>query len=276
VFCLIDDTGKCITSLNGWPRPRKKSQWKEGRSALEFARFWTVTHPCGTVPPNYLDMLERGFPSIELNGGRPERPTSLPPKESQGDRMHDLHLWGTWSSGSLTICVEAKADEPFGKTIDEEWIEAKKTLVSKPTSLKKTRLEELLDCLWGVRHLTESLSGLRYQLLYALVGTAIQTLKDAEETAESSCETGVLLIHVFETCLTERHKLEKNQRDLERFGHALPNVTVPASGIVPGCLYGPAAVTVPADFAPSGRPTLVNVHLGKLVTTQTDKRSPKT
>ena len=50
MLCLIDDTGKCITSLNGWPRPRKKSQWKEGRSALEFARFWTVTHPCGHCP----------------------------------------------------------------------------------------------------------------------------------------------------------------------------------------------------------------------------------
>ena len=133
-------------------------------------------------------------------------------------------------------------------------------------SKMKTRLEDLLECVWGVRQLTGSLSGLRYQLLHALVGTAIQTLIDTEETAESSCGTGVLLIHVFETCLTEKHKLEENQRDLERFGHALPNMTIPATGIAPGRLYGPAAVTVPADFSPLGCPTLVNVFLGKLVT----------
>ncbi len=263
---LINDKGNCITKLDEWPRPKKKSQWKKGRSAFEFARYWTETHPCGTVPPHYLEMLELGFPDIELHGGQPERPTSLPPKGSQNDRMHDLHLWGTWSSGSLTICVEAKADESFGETIHKEWIEAEKTLVSKPRSLKKARLEELLDCVWGVRQLTDLQSELRYQLLYALVGTAIQTLHDAKKTKASLCGTGVLLIHVFETCLTKKQKLEKNRRDLERFGQALPNVTIPASGIVPGCLYGPAAVTVPAEFAPLGRPTLVNVFLGKLVT----------
>ena len=264
MFCLINEENICITSLDGWPR--KESQWKEGRSALELARFWTVTHSCGTVPPNYLEMLERGFPGIVLHGGRPERPTSLPPKGSQGDRMHDLHLWGTWSSGSLTICVEAKADEPFGKTIDKEWIEAKKTLVTKPGSQKKTRLEDLLECVWVVRQPMSSLSELRYQLLYALVGTAIQTLQDADKADQSAYGTGVLLIHDFETDRTERCKLKQNQRDLEKFMRALPNMIIPATGIVPGFLYGPARVSVPGDFAPSGRTTPVCVYLAKLIT----------
>lgn len=202
MFCLINEENKCITRLEGWPR--KEGQWKEWRSAFELARHFTSTHLCGTVPPNYREILKPRFPGFKFHVGRPEHSTDLPPKGSGGPREHDLHLRGTSPSGSLTVCVEAKADEPFGKTIGEEWIEAHRKLESIPWSQKKTRMEELLDCVWGVRHLTESLSGLRYQLLYALVGTAIQTLKDAEETAESSCETGVLLIHVFETCLTKK------------------------------------------------------------------------
>ena len=180
--------------------------------------------------------------------------------------MHDLHLWGIGATGSLTVCVEAKADESFGKTVEEERRKAQKELLSNPRSEKKTRLEDLLECVRGVRQLTDSLSELRYQLLHALVGTAIQALKDVEEAEESACGTGVLLIHVFETDKTEWRKLEENQRDLEKFARALPNVTIPVTGIVPGCLYGPTKVSVPVDFTPSGCPSLIDVYLGKLVT----------
>lgn len=266
MFQLINDKGNIITQLDDWTRPKKEEQWKCGRSAMEFARYWTKPQWSGTVPPDYIELLCPVFPGIEFHEGRPEWSTSLPPKGSRGPRTHDLLLSGKWTSSSLTVCVEAKADETFEETLSQYEIEALRELGSNKRSQKKTRLENLLECIWGVRHLTESLSGLRYQLLHALVGTAIQTLKDAENTAESSCGTGVLLIHVFETCLTEEQKLKENQRDLERFGHALPNVTVPSTGIVPGCLYGPATVTVPADFAPLACPTLVDVFLGKLVT----------
>ena len=266
MFQLINDKGNIITQLDDWTRPKKKELWKCGRSAMEFARFWTDPQLSSTVPPDYQELLYPVFPGIEFHEGRPEWSTSLPPKGSPGPRMHDLLLLGKWPSGSLTVCVEAKADEPFSETISQYETKALREFKSNERSQMKTRLEDLLECVWGVRQLTGSLSRLRYQLLHALVGTAIQTLIDTEETAESSCGTGVLLIHVFETWLTKKHELEKNQRDLERFGHALPNVTIPATGIAPGCLYGPAAVTVPTDFAPLGCPTLVNVFLGKLVT----------
>ena len=264
MFCLINEEDKCITSFDGWPR--KEGQWKEGRSTLELARYFTVTHQCGTVPPNYREMLKPRFPGFEIHVGRPEHSTDLPPKGSGGPRKHDLHLRGTSPSDSLTVCVEAKADESFGKTINKEWIEAEKTLLFRPGSQKKTRLEDLLDCVWGERTPKSSLSELRYQLLHALVGTAIQTLQDAEKNDHSASGTGVLLIHAFETDETERNKLERNQRDLEKFLRALPNMTIPAAGVVPGCLYGPAKVFVPADFVPLGRSAIVDVYLGKLVT----------
>ena len=266
VFRLINTKGSYITKLDDWPKPKNMNQWKDDKSAKEFARFWTVTHPCGSVPPNYLEMLERGFPGIELQGGQPECSTSLPPKGSNGLRMHDLHLWGTWTSGSVTVCVEAKADEPFKETFCQYITKAKKKLKSNPRSDMKDRLGSLLDCVWGVKQPSDSLTDLRYQLLHALVGTGIQALKDTENPGKVARGTGVLVIHVFETDKTKRGKLERNQRDLEKFIRALPNVAFPATGVVPGCLYGPATITVPADFAPLGCPTLVDVFLGKLVT----------
>ena len=234
---------------------------------MELARYWTETHSCGTVPPDYLELLALGFPGIDFHEGRPEYSTSLPPQESRGPRVHDLHLWGTWLSGSLTVCVEAKADELFDETISQYKINAEQELESNPRSRQKERLEDLLDSVWGVRKPTETQSSLRYQLLHALVGTAIQALIDISVAGNASSGTGVLLIHVFETDKTERQKLEKNQRDLERFVYALPAITIPETGIAPGCLYGPAKVSVPADFIPLGCSAIVDVHLGKLVTT---------
>ena len=263
---LINGKGNCITELDEWTRPKRPYHWQPWRSAMELARFWTETHICGTVPPDYREILEPEFPGFSIHVGRPEHPTYLPPKGSAGPREHDLHLRGTLPSGSLTACVEAKADEPFGKTINEKWIQAKKTLERKPGSKMKTRLEDLLECIWGLRQPMSSLSELRYQLLHALVGTAIQTLQDADRADQSAYGTGVLLIHVFESDWTGRSKLEQNQRDLENFMRALPNMVIPATGIVPGCLYGPAKVSVPTDFAPLGGRTLVDVFVGKLVT----------
>ncbi|MYC23944.1 MAG: hypothetical protein F4X62_20965 [Caldilineaceae bacterium SB0662_bin_25] len=266
MFRLINAEGSYITKLDDWPKPKKMSQWKDGRSAKEFARFFTETHSCGPVPSVYLELLERDFPGIEFQGGQPECSTSLPPKGSSGPRMHDLHLWGTWNSGSVTVCVEAKADEPFKETICQYKTKAKKELKSNPQSDMKDRLGSLLECVWRVKQPSDSLTDLRYQLLHALVGTGIQAISDAEKSGKVARGTGVLLNHVFETNKTKRGKLEKNKRDLERFTRALPNVTIPAAGIVPGELYGPAIVYVPGDFAISGKTTLVSVYLAKLIT----------
>lgn len=269
MFRLINTKGSYITMLDDWPEPKNMSQWEDGKSAKEFARFWTETHSCGSVPSDYQELLERGFPGIKLQGGRPECTTSLPPRGSRGPRVHDLHLWGSWLSGTLTVCVEAKADEPFDDTISQYKVNAKKELESNPRSRQKERLGDMLDSVWGVRKPTESQYSLRYQLLHALVGTAIQALIDVRVAGTASGGTGVLLIHVFETDKTERHRLEKNRRDLERFAHELPNVAIPETGIAHGCLYGPAEVSVPADFKPLGYSSIVDVYLGKLVTTLT-------
>lgn len=218
---------------------------------MELARFLTETHPPGTEPPLYMNLLKQKFPRVQLHEGRPEWGTSLPARGKA--RVHDLHLRGSWSGGSLTVCVEGKADETFDKAIRDKNHSSRK------------RLQELLKSVWGVIAPTPQLGALRYQLLAALVGTAIQTLRDQEKANEKDGK-GVLIVHVFKTKLTDPKKLADNHQDLENFARALPNVTIPASGIKPDCLYGPITVTVPADFAPSGKPARVSVYLAKLVT----------
>ena len=138
--------------------------------------------------------------------------------------------------------------------------------MSIPESQKKARLEELLYYVWGERQPRNSLLGMRYQLLHALAGTAIQTLHDARRVEESAYGTGVLIVHVFETYGTKRTKLRRNQKDLEEFIRILPNIAVPTTGIVLGCLYGPARILVSADFVPLGCSAIVDVYLGKLET----------
>ena len=254
-----------ITCLNEWSPPKKPNQRKPGRSAMELARFWTETHPPGTVPPLYKDLLKRKFPGVQVYEGRPELDTPLPPKESRGPRVHDLHLRGGWWGGPLTVCVEGKADETFGDTIREAGKDGKAAKNANDSSKKPERLQELLNSVWGVTIPTPLQCALRYQLLTALVGTAIQTLRD-QKMAEAENGRGVLIVHVFETNLTTQDNLEANHRDLEDFARALPNVTIPPGGIKPDCLYGPVTVTVPDDFAPSGTTTPVSVYLAKLVT----------
>lgn len=260
---LLDRNDYPITYLNEWPEPQKKDQWKLGRSAMELARFWTETHKPDTVPLLYRNLLNQKFPVIQFHEGRPEFGTLLPPKGSRGPRMHDLHLWSTWSGGSLTVCVEGKADEPFGETVCKEVKNGETAKRTNGRSQKPQRLQELLKSVWGVTTPTREQCALRYQLLAALVGTAIQTLYDQKKAQAGK---GVLIVHVFETHLTTRDNLDRNHQDLENFARALPNVTIPPSGIKPDCLYGPATVTVPADFAPSGISTPVSVYLAKLVT----------
>ena len=255
---LLDQKCRPITCLDDWPH--RKEHWKSGRSAMELARFWTATHPPGTVPPLYIDLSKQEFPGVQLCEGQPEFGTPLPPKGSKMPRMHDLHLRGSWSGGALTLCVEGKADESFGnETI------SKAAKHANNRSQKPERLRALLESVWNVTTPTPEQRDLCYQLLYALVGTAIQTLRD-QKKANEKVGKGALIVHVFKTNLTTQRNLDKNHKNLENFARALPNVTIPASGIKPDCLYGPATVTVPADFSPSGTPTPVSVYLAKLVT----------
>lgn len=112
------------------------------------------------------------------------------------------------------ICVEAKADEPFGRTVAEELQEAR----NRRGTRFPERLDWLTSSLLGIPAFTDAerleLSGavaaLRYQLFTAVAGTLI-------EAQAREATTAILLIHEFRTQATVDAKLEDNAEALNRF-----------------------------------------------------------
>jgi hypothetical protein len=112
------------------------------------------------------------------------------------------------------ICVEAKADEPFGRIVAEELREAVKR--------QGTRFPERLDWLTrsllgipafsnpGEVELSDAVSDLRYQLLTAVAGTLL-------EAQARNAAVAILLIHEFRTQSTDDANLRDNGEALNRF-----------------------------------------------------------
>jgi hypothetical protein len=113
MLTLTRPDGALIVKWETWTRPKKEGHWKPGRNAMELARSWFLNDILS--PPEELMRLllsEESLQDLRLLRGVPELVTPLPMK-GEG-RNHDLWLHGETSSDSVTICVEAKTDEPFG------------------------------------------------------------------------------------------------------------------------------------------------------------------
>jgi hypothetical protein len=112
------------------------------------------------------------------------------------------------------MCVEAKADEPFGRTIAEELGEARK----RPGTRFPERLDWLTSSLLGIPafrnagglELSDAVPDLRYQLFTAVAGTLL-------EAQALQASTAVLLIHEFRTQATDDANLRDNAEALNRF-----------------------------------------------------------
>src|SRR5690606_9255321 len=116
MFNLKDRTGGAILSIEQWTRPKKDHQWAEGRSAMELARAWCPAS--GVACPAEISALLASHEwtrDIQIEEARPEHVTALP--ERGEGRNHDLWARCTASGRPFTLCIEAKADEPFGDTI---------------------------------------------------------------------------------------------------------------------------------------------------------------
>src|SRR3990167_4296690 len=173
---LKNAKGQLIESVDAWPRPKRDYQWRPERSAMELARSWFRTG--SLVCPRELISL---FQSHDLTrdctllSGQPEFVTTLP--ERGEGRNHDLWLKGTCAARGLTICVEAKADETFGERIGDAIDMARqRTLRTGMPARTKALLELLLGRTVDPRD--EPWRGLRYQLVTAVAGTAIQAAAD--------------------------------------------------------------------------------------------------
>ena len=262
--------GQRIQSFADWeewalPPERKARQWKEGRSEFELARCWTMSGAVA-VPPEITRVLDlhEGTRHTLINRGRTQHETPLPFGD-RAPRCHDLMLLGERDGGVTAICVEAKADEPFGRTVAEELREARK----RPGTRFPERLDWLTSSLLGIPSfrnpggldLSDAVTDLRYQLFTAVAGTLI-------EAQARQAKTAILLIHEFRTQATDDANLLDNAEALNRFlslfyshngGHD------EAVCLVHGEMLGPISLFTRAAGLPEGTPE-IPFFVGKIRT----------
>jgi hypothetical protein len=247
---ILNQSGASISSLAQWTRPKKDYQWCEGRSAMELARAWCPE--TGPVCPTDLSALLASHEwtrDIEIEEVRPEHVTPLP--ERGEGRNHDLWARCSANGSPFTLCVEAKADEPFGETIGDTCINALKRSV-RTGAVRRART--LLQMVFGemAEPDREPYMSLRYQLLTATAGTALQARLDGARRA-------ALVIHEFQGSKTSTRLLERNAADLQAFLRALNGGNELA--LSPGQFAGPWNIRIGSA---GGDP--VHLLLGKVIT----------
>lgn len=185
-----------INSVETWKQirpPKKEIQCKEGRSAMELARYITSALP--DVPAEIEDLLSDFTDKNACFDWDAEYVTVLPGK-GEG-RNHDAVIY----NDDVFAGIEAKADEEFGRLIGEEMICATENKINRIHSLHKLIFNGNI----------ESHANLRYQLLTATAGTLI-------EAQRRGISTAVVIVLVFKSALhTEEMKLLSNSLDVYEF-----------------------------------------------------------
>jgi hypothetical protein len=230
---LLDREGNSINDWRAWTPPKKKKHWRAGRSAMELARAWFTS--ATPVVPNEIAALLDSRPetaSAVIHEGWPELVTSLP--ESGEGRNHDLVVVGTAAGKSFLVAIETKVDEALGPSVQTYWKRSK----AKDRSFAWRRIDKLVTSVFGptASPNRKPWSTLRYQLLTAVVGTAL-------EARSRKCETAALIFHEFVTESATSRGLTQNGTAFSALLSALG-----ADGIASGVLYGPFQITV-ADMS---------------------------
>lgn len=248
---MLDPTFELLRPIErfcDWTRPKDpKKQWKPGRSAQELAHSWFRNGRI-QMPVELAGLLASSPITREavITQGRPEHVTPLPMR-GEG-RNHDLWLKGHVGPVGLTLCVEAKADEPFDLTV------AGKIAALGDNAARSglpERARQLLQLLFGsdADALSPPWSGLRYQLVAGLAGTVRQAERDGSSVA-------VFVVHEFATRSTTSEAIAKNRVDFEHFR------TLLFGERQSGDLSGPVSVGAAASTTP------IQVCMGKVTVAQ--------
>jgi hypothetical protein len=184
---------------------------------------------------------------LVLSHGYPEHVTGLP-RRGEG-RNHDLLLFGQHQGAPIVVSIEAKVDETFGDRVGKYWSK----MIKNEKSGAPRRIETLLSCVFGTSAKPDETpwKNLRYQLLTALVGTAI-------EASLAGARVGVFIVHELHTAKAKEHKLVRNTVAVADF--------LRACGLKandddqPGQLYGPISVKSAVDSTSS-----VDIFVGRAV-----------
>ena len=164
---LFNKDNQPITSISDWKKEINPDHWKIGYSAYSLANF--------VLNENGLEQIKKVITEIIKEDVIIER--AIPEYEVKFDdlgrgRFHDLGVFcrTTTSNKSVFVGIEAKVNETFRETISEAYLSATiKRLNGEPTNAPE-RIERLLKQNFGSKILDRHFD-LRYQLLYATIGT---------------------------------------------------------------------------------------------------------
>lgn len=246
---------KSIRDLDAWlrlARPTKPEHWQDGRSAKESARAWLEAAP-DSIPCEIGEALNTNSDFGAIRPGWSAKPEAPVPFDKLGEPAHiDVLLLAEDNRGPFVVAVEAKADEPFGSTIEETQRAAAKRRAKNPRSKGVTRLEQLALAVLGVPgdRLPE-VGELRYQLLTASAAALA-------EAQRRSAHRAVVIIHEFVTDQTRDLKHHRNAADLDAF----------VSKLSRGAVTSLAKDAVRGPFELPGHPVIdspVRFYIGKTV-----------
>lgn len=263
--------GELIRSFSDWekhalPPERKERQWKEGRSEFELGRSWT-TNGEPAVPPELMQLVDshEGTKRIVIVNGTTQHETTLP-FGSSGPRCHDLVLRGDQNGLTVTICIEAKADESFGGKVAEKLREARK----RPVTKFPDRLDWLTRSLLGLPAfkdneflvLSDVVAHLPYQLLSAIAGTLL-------EARLQQASKALFVVHEFRTTSTADANMDGNAKALNTFLHLLQAAndgTINETALASGQMAGPVSITDRSVAGTMKVPCNIPLFIGKIRT----------
>lgn len=193
----LNDHVKHIVDCDSWkknkPPKRADIHWKEGRSAMELAKY--VTNALPNMPREIEEVLGCFVNRDSVFDWDAEAVTDLP--GSGEGRNHDAIFF----NNDVVVCVEAKADESLGNLIGDEL---------KGASINKlNRISCLLKMLF--KDSFNQYADLRYQLLTASTGTIL-------EAQNKGVNTAIFLVIIFSSKKnTTKAKLDNNDMDIQKF-----------------------------------------------------------
>jgi len=250
IFHADTDSSRSIRSKEDWfkfaPPKMGKRHWKDGRSAKELARAWFPGAGPPRVPEELTLLLEshgktRG---AVIEEGIPERKVLLDRFPGE-PRNADLVLWGHANEKRLVISIEAKADEPFGPTIEERLASVRKKGVPSNAPQRVTNL-----CNWVFGKRPAECSHLRYQLLHAVAGALI-------EAESGKAHVALFIVHEFLSKKAKADNIAENANDLLSFLRFFPELS--SITLSEGLLFGPVLAKGSADMQ-----FRIPLYLGKI------------
>jgi len=238
----IRKNGHEIHSIDEWyqfaPPRGGERHWQDGRSAKELARAWVDRGLGPHVPQELAALLNDNRLGVPLDEWIAYPEHRVPIDRLPGEPPN-IDLAIDFKDGDrppLAVCIEAKADEPFGEEVFVKLTTAAWKIAHDERTNVVTRIQTLAARLlppWGagLAHLGE----LRYQLLTGVAGT----LAFAELI---SAEKAVFVVHEFvDVKRTTPENLARNADDLNRFVRRISGVQ--GQEMNPGTLIGPLRLT---------------------------------